>query len=66
MNQWKDPGLLDTLAAAYAEFGQFDRAIEYQNKAISLVDKDDVASYRKRLGLYRSKKPYRATGSGAH
>ena len=52
---------LDTLAAAYATGWQFDDAIKSQEKA--LEDKSFVARYgadaRKRLQLYRDKKPFR-------
>jgi tetratricopeptide (TPR) repeat protein len=52
---------LDTLAAAYAEAGQFDDAVKTQEKA--LKDKSFVARYgneaQMRLNLYKDKKPYR-------
>jgi tetratricopeptide (TPR) repeat protein len=52
---------LDTLAAAYAEAGQFDDAVKTQKKA--LEDKAFVARYgdeaQMRLKLYQAKKPYR-------
>jgi tetratricopeptide (TPR) repeat protein len=57
---WKDAEFLDTLAAAYAESGDFDRAIESEQKAIELANDDEgrrVAT--KRLDLYKSKMPYR-------
>lgn len=34
--QWKDPGHLDTLAAAYAEAGNFERAVQVIRRAIEL------------------------------
>jgi len=42
LTDWKRPDLLSTLASAYAEAGQFDDAIQWQQKAIDLdlaVDK---------------------------
>ena len=54
--------MLNTLAAAHAEAGNFDRAVEYQMKAISLVDEKHTDQYRQRLDLYRNGKPYRETG----
>jgi eukaryotic-like serine/threonine-protein kinase len=38
MTDWKDPLCLDTLAAAYAEAGQFEEAVRYQTRAL-----DDTA-----------------------
>jgi protein O-mannosyl-transferase len=53
------PMLLDPLAAACAEAGDFAAAAAWQEKAIGLVPdgvkKDD---YRARLALYRAGKPY--------
>jgi tetratricopeptide (TPR) repeat protein len=53
-----------TLAAAYAECGDFDAAVKWQEKAQGLytdekAKKDGLA----RLELYRAKKPYRDNGS---
>ena len=56
---WKDSGDLDTLAASYAEDGQFDKAVEWQEKAIKLLPNGPPADWQKRLDLYRDKKPYR-------
>lgn len=61
LNEWKSPEWLDTLAAAYAEAGDFDAAVTWQEKAIGLIDAKDeaeIADYRSRLNLYRDKKPY--------
>ena len=55
----------DTLAAAYAEAGDFDMAVKEQTKAIELLkaekefDKDELKKSEARLQLYRDKKPYR-------
>jgi tetratricopeptide (TPR) repeat protein len=55
---WSQPILFDTLAAAYAEAGDFGAAVAWQEKAIGLmpdgVEKDD---FRTRLALYRAGKP---------
>jgi tetratricopeptide (TPR) repeat protein len=62
IGRWR---VVDTLAAAYAEGGQFDQAVEWQNKAIELLAKDqyatdqDKAELRSRLELYKQGKPYR-------
>ena len=58
----KNPVCLDTLAAAYAEVGQFESAVSTVQEAIALLQteaqKDD---YRSRLKLYEAKSPYRVT-----
>jgi serine/threonine-protein kinase len=58
---WKNPMYLDTLAAAYAEAGQFEEAVRYQTRALEAPAlKDDFRTAAKqRLELYRQKKPYR-------
>jgi len=62
LTDWKDTLLFDTLAAACAEAGDFDAAVEWQEKALGLLTKGNE-QYRKdfdaRLTLYRAKKPYR-------
>jgi tetratricopeptide (TPR) repeat protein len=60
LTAWKVPNNLDTLAAAYAESGDFLSAVKWQAKAVALAtDEDDKAAYSTRLKLYRAKKPYR-------
>jgi hypothetical protein len=58
-----DPNCLDTLAAAYAERGEFASAVKTQNEAITLLSEGDPKQkeYRARLELYESKRPYRDT-----
>jgi tetratricopeptide (TPR) repeat protein len=50
-----------TLAAAYAEVGQFDKAVAEQRKALEdkSLDSEDRAKMEQRLKLYREEKPYR-------
>jgi tetratricopeptide (TPR) repeat protein len=55
---WKTPASLDTLAAAYAEHGQFDLAIGWQKKVIELASEDDLEEYNSRLELYEAGKPF--------
>jgi len=54
---------LDTLAAAYAECGQFAEAIQTVEKAIDLAKRADkassVAEFESHLALYRTHKPLR-------
>ena len=57
LSEWKGANYLDTLAAAYAEEGTFDKAVEWQEKAIQLSP--HMESFQERLRLYKEKKPYR-------
>ena len=58
----KNSGYMDTLAAAYAEAGDFDEAINRQQKAIDLLDGEQGSRYRPeceaRLELYGERQPY--------
>jgi TPR repeat protein len=52
---------LDTLAAAYAEAGQFEKAASTEQEAIGLVQTEaDKNDYKARLKLFEAKLPYRA------
>lgn len=56
--------LLDTLAAAYGEEGQFDDAVKTEEKAIDLLKKEGgdesrITNYTKRLESYKAHKPWR-------
>jgi len=54
------PALLDTLAAAYAEAQQFEKAMAAEQEAIGLLrDDHDKRDYGSRLKLYQEKKPCR-------
>lgn len=59
LTHWKDAEILATLAAAYAESGQFEAAIQTQLKAVRLAPRDERVAYLERVGLYRQQKPYR-------
>jgi len=60
-NGYVPPIDYDTLAAACAESGDFDAAIEWQSKAVATAKGDDefIRQLRERLELYRAGKPYR-------
>jgi tetratricopeptide (TPR) repeat protein len=55
----KDATILDVLAAAYAEQGDFQAAQQWEEKAIARGDSDDLAFYQRRLVSYQSGKPWR-------
>ena len=60
LTKWEDANTLDTLAAAYAEAGNFDEAIKWENKALSFAEfaKTSGDEARKHLQLYSEHKPY--------
>ena len=62
LTDWEKGLYLNTLAAAYAELGDFDQAIEWQSKACSMVPQSVRAEYQARLDLYMAGKPYRQPG----
>jgi len=51
--------VLDTLAAAHAEVGNFEEAVQWQEKAVQLAPDRQQDVLRQRLELYRSGKPFR-------
>lgn len=61
MQDWKRFESLDTLAAAYAESGNFAKALEWQKKALQMGSQDQrfVKKGRERLALYEEHIPYR-------
>jgi tetratricopeptide (TPR) repeat protein len=60
----KDAGILDTLAAAYAEAGDFTNAVAAQKEALVLVQQEaQKAELISRLRLYESNTPYRDQGN---
>jgi Flp pilus assembly protein TadD len=64
LSGWKDASTLSTLAAAYAEAGDFDNAVKWQNNYLesdylkSNPSNDTLEKARQRLSLYQQKKPY--------
>jgi tetratricopeptide (TPR) repeat protein len=59
MTGHESPNLLDTLAAAHAELGQFDLAVQWQQKAVEIAPQKKKDALRRRLELYNSGKPFR-------
>jgi hypothetical protein len=67
LSSWKDPNCIHTLAAAYAEVGEFDEAVKWEKKALetpgsNVTLRDDTGQ---RLKGYQERKPYRAWGDPA-
>jgi tetratricopeptide (TPR) repeat protein len=60
LTSWKDANALDTLAAAYAEAGQFDEAVKWQASALELTGNIDRDEFEARLAMYRRREPYRS------
>ena len=59
LSGWGNPMVLDTLANAYAEYGDFEAAVKWQTKAIKFFrDKNELEDCKARLKLYQEKKPY--------
>ena len=58
-----NPGVLDVLAEAYAEAGQFSQALTFANRALDLTvakgDDAKAAAIRARIQLYTANTPYR-------
>jgi len=62
ISEWKIWYHVGTLAASYAEVGNFDEAIKWQRKALEMSDKDPKQTLdgeKERLSLYEHKQPYR-------
>lgn len=59
-SHWKEAGRLDTLAAAYAEAGNFEAAIKWQDQALRLARESQKPDFQKHLSAYTLKTPWRA------
>ncbi len=59
-----DSEALAALAAAYAETGDFEKAVATQREALDAAFQNEKAAYQQRLELYQSGKPYRESPPG--
>jgi tetratricopeptide (TPR) repeat protein len=57
--EYKWWGSLRSLAAAYAELGQFDQAAEYARKALDVAPDDEADQIQKQLRFYRHQAAWR-------
>jgi Tfp pilus assembly protein PilF len=55
---WDQSMFLDTLAASFAESGDFESAVEWLTKAIEL-EPENAEGRKERLERYKNKTPYR-------
>jgi tetratricopeptide (TPR) repeat protein len=55
----KGPAEQAALAAAHAELGEFDKAVEWQTKALAAATGEEKEQQSQRLKLYQEQKPYR-------
>ena len=58
---WKDENMIDTLAAAYAETGDFDSAARYAAQALAIkgIVPDDSKRIQQHLSLFQQHQPIR-------
>ena len=65
IDSWDTWDYIDTLAAAYAEAGDFDNAIKFENEAIRKTrDADAIKGAQERLALYQQHRPFRLSRLG--
>lgn len=63
LSGWTNFAHLDTLAAAYAEAGEFDQAVQWQTQCLEekSISEEMLAEAKARLALYQAKTPYRTS-----
>ncbi len=56
--QWKDEDMIDTLAAAYAEAGDFDSAVQYTAQALAVkgISPESAKAFREHLTWFQQRK----------
>ena len=67
MSHWTDSDYIDTLAAAYAEAGDFEQATKYEQQSLNSPSLAPKARKEReeRLHLYQQRKPYRERLDGS-
>jgi len=70
LTEFQQSHILSTLAAGYAESGDFDTAIEWSSKAVELAEETDDPAIKEQLAQelasYREKKPWRELEPGVN
>jgi hypothetical protein len=66
ISQWKNWIFLDTLAAAYAEAGDFAKATEYQQMAIDTSPQSAQDELQQHLDSYQQSQPLRVSDLPTH
>lgn len=62
LTEYAEPHILSTLAAGYAESGDFDEAIKWSSKAVDLArqeEHDQIEQLEEELQSYQEEKPWR-------
>jgi len=61
LSHWSRWARIDTLAAAYAEAGDFTKAVEYEKKVLTMdgISPGDLTELRQHLALFENHQPYR-------
>jgi protein O-mannosyl-transferase len=67
LSKGRDPTVIDTLAAAYAEAGRFPEAVQAARRALGLASRQNNAALAERitarLRLYEARTPYRQSST---
>src|SRR4029077_15339024 len=60
--QWKDEDMIDTLAVAYAETGDFNSAVQYASQALSVkvISPNSTKLFQQHLALFQQRKAIRS------
>jgi tetratricopeptide (TPR) repeat protein len=60
---WNDEDMIDTLAAAYAEAGDFDSAVRYEEQALAIkgITAQDSKRLQNHLALFKQHQPVRSS-----
>ncbi len=59
LTEYKQAHILSTLAAAYAETGQWEEALKWSKKAVEIGDDSVKEQLKQELASYEGKKPWR-------
>ena len=59
LSKYKKPHILSTMAAAYAESGDYSKAVEWSTKAVKMGREDLQGQLEAELKSYQEKKPWR-------